>query len=76
VALLILGRSMEFRPMGEQVVLAALAVGSGRPVAIETPIDRIWADTPPLAVRTVVYSHLSRIRWPTVFRHGTGPSPR
>lgn len=46
----------------QQAVLAALAVDAGRPVGIETLIDRIWADTPPLTVRNVLYSHLSRIR--------------
>lgn len=44
-----------------QGVLAALAVDAGRPVAIETLIDRIW-DDPPAEARNVLYSHLSRIR--------------
>lgn len=45
-----------------QVVLAALAVDAGRPVAIETLIDRVWDDNPPAEVRNVLYSHVSRIR--------------
>lgn len=45
-----------------QAVLAALAVDAGRPVAIETLIDRVWDDSPPVEVRNVLYSHLSRIR--------------
>lgn len=45
-----------------QAVLAALAVDAGRPVAIETLIDRVWDDSPPTEVRNVLYSHLSRIR--------------
>jgi DNA-binding SARP family transcriptional activator/tetratricopeptide (TPR) repeat protein len=45
-----------------QAVLAALAVDAGRPVAIETLIDRVWDDNPPAEVRNVLYSHLSRGR--------------
>jgi DNA-binding SARP family transcriptional activator/tetratricopeptide (TPR) repeat protein len=46
----------------QQAVLAALAVDAGRPVAIETLIERVWNDTPPVEARSVLYSHLSRIR--------------
>src|SRR5262249_21731101 len=46
----------------QQAVLAALAVDAGRPVPIETLIDRIWDDAPPAEARNVLYSHLSRIR--------------
>lgn len=56
------GQLLDVGPPRQQAVLAALAVDAGRPVAIETLIDRIWADTPPLTVRNVVYSHVSRIR--------------
>jgi DNA-binding SARP family transcriptional activator/tetratricopeptide (TPR) repeat protein len=46
----------------QQAVLAALAVDAGRPVPIETLIDRVWGDKPPAEARNVLYSHLSRIR--------------
>src|SRR5688572_8417328 len=46
----------------QQAVLAALIVDTGRPVAIETLVDRVWDDTPPVEARSVLYSHLSRIR--------------
>jgi DNA-binding SARP family transcriptional activator/tetratricopeptide (TPR) repeat protein len=46
----------------QQAVLAALAVDAGRPVTVETLIDRIWDDAPPVEARNVLYSHLSRIR--------------
>nr|WP_275402381.1 AfsR/SARP family transcriptional regulator [Streptomyces sp. SID13031] len=46
----------------QQLVLAALLVDPGRPVAIDTLIDRVWDDDPPAAARNVLYSHLSRIR--------------
>jgi DNA-binding SARP family transcriptional activator/tetratricopeptide (TPR) repeat protein len=45
-----------------QAVLAALALDAGRPVAIETLIDRVWDDHPPVEARNVLYSYLSRIR--------------
>lgn len=45
-----------------KVVLAALAVDVGRPVGIETLVDRIWDGIPPAQARNVLYSHLSRIR--------------
>ncbi|SMD07968.1 AfsR/SARP family transcriptional regulator [Kibdelosporangium aridum] len=46
----------------QQAVLAALLVDAGKPVPIETLIDRVWNETPPAEVRNVLYSHLSRIR--------------
>lgn len=46
----------------QQAVLAALAVDAGRPVPIETLVDRVWGDEPPAEARNVLYSHLSRIR--------------
>src|SRR6266496_1279512 len=56
------GQLLDVGPPRQQAVLVALAVDAGRPVAIETLIDRVWADTPPSAVRNVLYSHLSQIR--------------
>jgi DNA-binding SARP family transcriptional activator len=46
----------------QQAVLAVLLVDAGRPVAIETLIDRVWGEDPPVEARNVLYSHLSRIR--------------
>jgi DNA-binding SARP family transcriptional activator/tetratricopeptide (TPR) repeat protein len=46
----------------QQAVLAALAVDAGRPVGIETLVDRVWDDNPPVQARNVLYSHLSRLR--------------
>lgn len=56
------GRTLDVGAPRPQAVLAALAVDAGRPVAIETLIDRVWADTPPVEVRNVLYSYLSRTR--------------
>src|SRR6266498_1121602 len=56
------GRSLDVGTPRQQAVLAALAVDVGRPVAIETIVDRVWHDAPPVEARNVLYSHLSRIR--------------
>jgi DNA-binding SARP family transcriptional activator len=56
------GQVLDVRAPRLQAVLAALAVDAGRPVAMETLIDRVWDDTPPVEVRNVLYSYLSRIR--------------
>ncbi len=56
------GHLLDIGPPRQQGVLAALAVDAGRPVPIETLIDRVWDDAPPAEARNVVYSHLSRIR--------------
>ncbi|HEU5471612.1 MAG TPA: BTAD domain-containing putative transcriptional regulator [Actinophytocola sp.] len=53
---------MEIGPPRQQAVLAVLAVDAGRPVPIETLVDRLWPDAPPAEARNVLYSHLSRIR--------------
>jgi DNA-binding SARP family transcriptional activator/tetratricopeptide (TPR) repeat protein len=46
----------------QRAVLAALLLDAGRPVAIETLVDRVWDDSPPAEARNVLYSHVSRIR--------------
>jgi DNA-binding SARP family transcriptional activator/tetratricopeptide (TPR) repeat protein len=56
------GRSLDVGTPRQQAVLAALIIDAGRPVPIETLIDRVWNDSPPAEARNVLYSHLSRIR--------------
>src|SRR5215470_18638088 len=56
------GQVLDIGAPRQQAVLAALAVDAGRPVPIETLIDRLWSDAPPVEARNVVYSHLSRLR--------------
>jgi DNA-binding SARP family transcriptional activator/tetratricopeptide (TPR) repeat protein len=63
------GQLLEVGAPRLQAVLAALVVDAGRPVAIETLIDRVWGETPPVEVRNALYSHLSRIR--RLLRHAT-----
>ncbi|MET0235056.1 MAG: BTAD domain-containing putative transcriptional regulator [Kibdelosporangium sp.] len=62
VQLSVAGRSPDVGTPRQQAVLAALAIDAGRPVPIETLVDRVWGDNPPTQVRNVLYSHLSRIR--------------
>jgi DNA-binding SARP family transcriptional activator/tetratricopeptide (TPR) repeat protein len=62
VQLRVAGRPLDIGTPRQQAVLAALAVDAGRPVSLETIIDRVWGDDPPTEARNVLYSHLSRIR--------------
>ncbi|WP_086848898.1 AfsR/SARP family transcriptional regulator [Amycolatopsis kentuckyensis] len=62
VQLRVAGEPLDVGTPRRQAVLAALAVDAGRPVPIETLIDRVWGENPPGEARNVVYSHLSRIR--------------
>ncbi|HEU5469090.1 MAG TPA: BTAD domain-containing putative transcriptional regulator [Actinophytocola sp.] len=56
------GQLLDVGAPRQQAVLAVLSVDAGRPVAMDTLIDRVWDDTPPVEARNVLYSHLSRIR--------------
>jgi DNA-binding SARP family transcriptional activator len=56
------GRSVDLGPAKQRGVLAALLIDAGRVVPGDTLIDRIWGDCPPAEVRSVVYTHISRIR--------------
>jgi DNA-binding SARP family transcriptional activator len=56
------GHVLDMGAPRRQAVFAALVVDAGRPVAIETLIDRVWDENPPIEARNVLYSHLSRIR--------------
>jgi DNA-binding SARP family transcriptional activator len=46
----------------QRIVLAALAVDSGRPVMLETLIKRVWDDVPPIGARPALYAHIARLR--------------
>jgi DNA-binding SARP family transcriptional activator/tetratricopeptide (TPR) repeat protein len=48
-------------PPQQRLVTAALAVDAGRPVAVETLIDRVW-DDPPERARSMLHSIIARIR--------------
>src|SRR6266511_3067878 len=49
-------------PSRQRAVLAALLVDAGRPVTVETVIDRVWGDTPPDRVRHTLYVYVARLR--------------
>src|SRR5688572_20913348 len=55
-------RPLDLGSTKQRAVLAALLADVGRPVAVDTLIDRVWDQAPPAQVRNVLYSHLSRIR--------------
>lgn len=42
--------------------MAALLVDAGRPVPLDTLIERVWDASPPETARDVVYAHVARIR--------------
>lgn len=46
----------------ERCVLASLALSAGRPVALETLVDRLWDDGPPAKARESVHTYVSRVR--------------
>jgi DNA-binding SARP family transcriptional activator len=61
-------------PAKQSCVLAALALNAGRPVTIETLVDRVWGDNPPRSCRATLYQYLSRLRGLglTIDRTGAG----
>jgi len=55
-------RVVDLGPVKRRTVLAALLVDVGRPVLVETLIDRVWGDDPPAKARDILYAHIARIR--------------
>lgn len=53
---------VDLGPSVRRAVLAVLLLDAGRPVPIETLIDRLWQDRPPERARDTLYSYLSRLR--------------
>jgi DNA-binding SARP family transcriptional activator/tetratricopeptide (TPR) repeat protein len=66
------GRPLDVGTPRQQAVLAVLLVDAGRPVTVETLVDRIWGERPPVETRNVLYSHVSRIR--QLLKRGTAIS--
>lgn len=56
------GRLREVGQPRRRAVLAALATDAGRPVPVDTLIDRVWDADPPDGARSVLYAHISRLR--------------
>ena len=63
---------LDLGPPQRRAVLAALAVDVGRPVAVETVVDRVWDDAPDGA-RRAVYVHLTHLR--RVFQNDEQDTP-
>jgi DNA-binding SARP family transcriptional activator/tetratricopeptide (TPR) repeat protein len=62
VRLRVAGRDLDVGTPRQQSVLAALVIEAGRPVSVDSLIDRVWGDAAPVEARNVLYSHVSRIR--------------
>jgi DNA-binding SARP family transcriptional activator/tetratricopeptide (TPR) repeat protein len=56
------GRTVEPGPPQRRAVLASLLAEAGRPVPVDTLIDRLWGEHPPAEARASLYSHIARIR--------------
>ena len=56
------GQAVYAGPPRQRCVLAALAVDAGRPVRIDTVIDRVWGQAPPDGAQHTIYVYMSRIR--------------
>lgn len=55
------GRPLDV-PRQRRQVLAALLVDAGRPVTVDTLVERVWGDEPPAQARETVYVHVNKIR--------------
>jgi DNA-binding SARP family transcriptional activator/tetratricopeptide (TPR) repeat protein len=56
------GQLVDVGPPRQRGVLAALAIDSGRPVQMDTLIDRVWGEAPPPGARQTLYVYLTRLR--------------
>lgn len=56
------GRSDPLGTPKARLVLAALAVDAGRPVTLDTLIQRLWDDNPPAKPRASLHAYAARIR--------------
>ncbi|MFI1485405.1 AfsR/SARP family transcriptional regulator [Streptomyces sp. NPDC020747] len=62
VELSVRGRTAEVGPPQRRAVLAALAVDTGRPVAADVLVKRVWGTDPPDGARRALHAHIARIR--------------
>ncbi|WP_433341288.1 AfsR/SARP family transcriptional regulator [Streptomyces sp. CA-253872] len=56
------GTLLTFGSDKERLILAALALDAGRPVAINELMERLWDDNPPAHARENTHTYVSRIR--------------
>lgn len=62
VELHVAGHVVDVGQPRRRAVLAALAADTGRPVPISTLVERVWGTAAPDGARSVLYSHISRLR--------------
>ena len=53
---------LDLGPPKQRAVFAALVVDAGRPVRVDTLLDRVWGEAPPGEARNALYAHIMRIR--------------
>jgi DNA-binding SARP family transcriptional activator/tetratricopeptide (TPR) repeat protein len=53
---------LDLGPPKQRAVFAALVVDAGRPVRVDTLLDRVWGEAPPNEARNALYAHSMRIR--------------
>ncbi|MDQ0773553.1 DNA-binding SARP family transcriptional activator/tetratricopeptide (TPR) repeat protein [Streptomyces aurantiacus] len=56
------GQRVELGSDKERVLLASMVLAAGRPIALDTLIDRLWDDQPPPHARENLHTYASRIR--------------
>jgi DNA-binding SARP family transcriptional activator/tetratricopeptide (TPR) repeat protein len=56
------GQQIDLGQPRQRTVLAALLIDAGRMVTVETLIDRVWGQAPPVTARHTLYSHIARVR--------------
>ncbi len=56
------GRPIAAGPPQQRGVLAAVAVDAGRPVSVDTIVERLWSNSPPNRARAAVYVYISQLR--------------
>lgn len=62
VGLRVSGRRVELGSDKERALLASLALESGRPVALDALVDRLWDGDPPPQARANIHTYVSRVR--------------
>lgn len=63
---------VDLGPAKQRCLLACLLLTPGRPVPVETLIDRVWGDRPPRQARNVLATYITRLRQAL---HGAGCGP-
>lgn len=56
------GTAVDLGAPRQRAVLAALALGRGRPVAVDTIVDQVWGGAPPPGVGTTLQGYVAALR--------------